>query len=215
MMAERIRTRFLKIAGYLVPLLQSLPMTGSWIGLMTLPLLSYLLIIFANLPVNLPRALFDLFNWLFTPFLIPEKALILIGLLFLIYSIIYLRIKRKEGLVTSGPYRLMRHPQYFGVMLLTLGLTSSSVWLLNNTFGVGFLSPSQTIGIWFIELFIYILLAYIEEQSLSRTYGESFEKYKSKVSFFIPFLKTERIALNLLISISIPALIQFGLISLQ
>ena len=208
MVTERIRSGVLKVSGYLVPLVQSLPPFGVWTGLMTLPFVSYLITMFANLPVNLPRALSDFF----VPFLIPEKVLVIIGILFFVYSVVYLVTKRKEGLVTSGPYRLVRHPQYLGMILSTLGLTSWSVWVLNNTFGIGFLSPSQTIGVWFIELFAYTLLAYIEEQYLSRNYGESFENYKSQVSFLIPFLKTNRRALDIPISILIPAILLFGLI---
>jgi len=205
----RIRTGFLKVAGYLVPLVQSLPPLGVWTGLMTLPFASYLITMFANLPVYLPRGLSEFF---FTPFLIPEKALIIIGLLVLVYSAAYLRTKKKEGLITSGPYRLVRHPQYLGMILSTLGFTSWSVWILNNTFGIGFLSPLQTMGVWFIELFAYILLACIEEQDLSRNYGESFENYKSQVPFFIPFIKTNRKDLDILVSILIPAILLVGLI---
>jgi len=208
MATERIRSGFLKVVGYLVPLVQSLPPLGVWTGLMTLPFASYLIMVFANLPVNLPRALSDFF----VPFLIPEKALVIIGLLVLGYSVAYLKVKKKEGLVTSGPYRVVRHPQYLGMILLTLGLTSWSVWILNNFFGLGFLTSTQTIGVWFIELFAYILLAYIEEEYLSRDYGESFENYKRQVPSFIPFLKTNRRALDILISISIPAILLFGLI---
>ena len=181
MAKERTRSGFLKVAGYLVPLVQSLP---AWTGLMTLPFAGYLIMLLTNLPVNLPRALFDFF----VPFPILEKVFVIIGLLILVYSAAYMITKRKEGLVASGPYRLVRHPQYLGMVLLTLGLTSWSVWILNNTFGIGFLSPSQTIGVWFIELFAYILLAYIEELYLSRNYGESFKNYKSQVPFFIPYL---------------------------
>jgi len=207
--SERVRSGFLKVAGYLIPLVQSLPPLGIWTGLMTLPFASYIIMMFANLPVNLPRALSEFF---LTPFLIPEKAFIIIGLLIIIYSIVYLRTKKKEGLITSGPYRLVRHPQYLGMILSTLGLTSWSVWILNNTFGIGFLSPSQTIGVWFIELFAYILLAYIEERHLSGNYGEAFENYKSQVPFLIPFLKMNRKGLDILISILTPAILLFGLI---
>lgn len=164
--------------------------------------------IFTNLPVNLPRALAEFL----IPFAIPEKAFIIIGLVILAYSTAYLITKRKEGLVTSGPYRLIRHPQYFGMIILTLGLTSWSVWILNNTFGIGFLTPSQTIGVWFIELLAYILLASVEEQYLSKNYGESFENYKSQVPFFIPFLKTKRDVLGILVSILVPTVLLFVLV---
>jgi len=180
---------------------------------MTLPFATYLIMFFTNLPVSLV----DVVSAFFSPFpiLIPERAFIIIGLLILVYSIAYLRIKKKEGLVTSGPYRLIRHPQYLGMILATLGLTSWSIWILNNTFGVGFLNPSQTAGVWFIELLAYILLALIEELFLSRNYGKIFSDYKSLVPFLIPFLKTNRKDLDVLVSIIIPTILLFILINIQ
>jgi len=127
MATERIRSGFLKVAGYLVPFVQSLPPLGVWTGLMTLPFASYLIMMFANLPVNLPRAFSEFFLWFLVPFLIPEKAFVITGLLILVYSVAYLRIKKKKGLITSGPYRLVRQPQYLGMILSTLGFTSWSI----------------------------------------------------------------------------------------
>lgn len=210
---NRVRSGFLRFAGYLIPLVQSLPPLGVWTGLMTLPFASYLILTFTNLPVNLPRALSEFFAP--SPILVLERTFIIIGLLILVYSIVYLRVKRTEGLVTSGPHRLVRHPQYLGMILSTLGLTSWSVWILNNTFGIGFLSPSQTIGVWFIELLAYIFLAHIEELFLSRNYGETYEDYKSQVPLLIPFFKTNRKDLDVLVSILIPAILLFILINVQ
>jgi len=206
-----MRSWFLRFAGYFVPFVQSLPALGGWVGLMTLPFATYLLMFFMNLPVSLV----DVLSAFFAPFpiLIPERAFIIIGLFLLVYSVAYLRIKRKVGLVTSGPYRLIRHPQYLGMILTTLGLTSWSVWILNNTFGVGFLSPSQTICVWFIELFAYIFLAHIEELFLSRNYGKIFSDYRSQVPFLIPFLKTNRKDLDILVSVLIPIIPLFVLIN--
>jgi len=206
-----MRSWFLRFVGYLVPLVQSLPPLGVWTGLMTLPFASYLIMMFTNLPVNLTSALSEFF----VSFFILEKTFVTIGLFTLIYSVAYLKVKKKEGLVTSGPYRLVRHPQYLGMILSTLGFTSWSVWILNNTFGIGFLSPSQTIGVWFIELFAYILLAQIEELFLSGNYGETYENYKNQVPFLIPFFKTDRKDLNVLVSILIPAILLFVLINVQ
>jgi protein-S-isoprenylcysteine O-methyltransferase Ste14 len=205
-----MRSVFLRFAGYLVPLVQSLPPLGVWTGLMTLPFATYFIMMFTN-PVNLSRVLSDFF----LPFLIPEKALVIFGLLILIYSVAYLKIKKKEGLVTSGPYRLVRHPQYLGMILSTLGFTSWSVWILNNTFGIGFLNPSQTINVWFIQLFAYILLAHIEELFLSRNYGETFKNYRSQVPLLIPFFKTNRKAPDVLVSILVPAILLFILINFR
>lgn len=177
---------------------------------MTVPFVSYLIMMFRSLPESLPRALRDFF---LSRFFFPEKAFIVIGLLILVYSVAHLRMKKGEGLVTSGPYRLVRHPQYLGMMLFTLGFTSWSHWILKNTFGMGFLSASQTMGLWFIQLLAYVLLAYIEERYLFRSYGQSFEDYKSQVPFFIPLLRTSRGELDSLISTSIPAILLLVLIA--
>jgi protein-S-isoprenylcysteine O-methyltransferase Ste14 len=182
---QESKVRSLRFAGYLIPLLQSLPPLGVWTGLMTLPFVSYLAVIFANLPTNLPKALSELFS-LF-PALVSERTFVIVGLLIIAYSAVYLRVKRKEGLVTGGPYQFVRHPQYLGMIISTLGLTSWSVWILSNTFGIGFLNQSQTIAVWFIELFAYIFLAYVEELFLSRNYGEAFEDYRSHVPLLILF----------------------------
>jgi protein-S-isoprenylcysteine O-methyltransferase Ste14 len=197
----------MKIAGYLVLLAQSVPV---WTGLMTLPFAGYLIVILSNIPVNLPKAFSDFILFLFyLPFLIPEKVFVVIGVILLAYSITYLYSNKREGLVTTGPYRLVRHPQYLGMILITLGATGWSIWVLNNTFGIGFLSPTQTVIVWFIELFAYILLAHIEEIDLSKKFGKAFETYKKQAPFFIPFLKTRGKELDLLISIAIPATLLF------
>ena len=207
----RMRSWLLRFAGYFIPFVQSLPVLGGWVGLMTLPFATYLIMFFMNLPVSFV----DVLSAFFAPFpiLIPERAFIIIGLFLLVYSVAYLRIERKVGLVTSGPYRLIRHPQYLGMILATLGLTSWSVWILNNTFGVGFLSPSLTICVWFIELLAYIFLAHIEELFLSRNYGKIFSDYRSQVPFLIPFLKTNRKDLDVLVSVLIPIIPLFVLIN--
>lgn len=203
--AEKIKLGLLKVAGYLVFLVQSVPV---WTGLMTLPFALHLVMILTNLSVNLPVALSEFFS----PFLVPEKTLIIIGLLIIIYSVIHLQTTKRKGLVTSGPYRLVRHPQYLGMIITTLGFTSWSIWWLRNTFGIGFLNPLQTMGLWFIEIFAYILLANIEERYLYGKYGESFEAYKIQVPFFIPFLKTGNKFHEVLISVMVPAILLFGLI---
>lgn len=202
----------LRFVGYLLPFIQSLPSLGVWTGLMTLPFASYLILVFSNLTSNLPSALSELFGWLVWPFLIPEKALVMFGLFIFFSSAVYLRVKKKDGLVTSGPYRLIRHPQYLGMTLSTLGLTSWSIWILQNTFGIGFLSPLQTIVVWFIMLAAYIVLASLEEIFLSKSFGARFENYRTQVPFMIPLFKTNRRSIDLLASVVVPAFLLLVLI---
>ena len=196
-----IKEWFLRIAGYLVPLFQSLPPLGMWTGLMTVPLISYLIMLFSSLPESLPIVLEEFFTD--STFLL-DKTCIIVGLLLLCCSSAYLGINRGKGLITSGPYRLVRHPQYLGIMFFTLGLTTRSYWILMNTFGIGFLTPQQTIAAWFIELLAYVLLANIEELYLSKEFREPFENYRRKTPFLIPLLKTNNKALDVLVSILIP-----------
>jgi len=72
MATERIRSGFVKFAGYSVPLVQSMPV---WTGLMTLPFAGYLITVFTKMPVNLINGLTD-FS---LPFLVPEKAFVVLG----------------------------------------------------------------------------------------------------------------------------------------
>jgi len=210
---HRTRSGLLKVVGYLIPLIQSLPSLGAWTGLMTVPFATFLIMFFTNLPTSFDDVMYAFFSPF--PFLFLERTFIIVGLSLLVYSLVYLWAKREKGLVTSGPYRLIRHPQYFGIILLTLGFTSWSVWILSNTFGAGFLSKSQTMLVWFIELLAYIFLACIEELFLSRNFGEAFEDYRSQVPFFIPFFKTNRKYLDFPVSISIPTILLFILINIQ
>jgi protein-S-isoprenylcysteine O-methyltransferase Ste14 len=98
------------------------------------------------------------------------------------------------------------------MILITLGFTSWSVWILNNTFGIGFLSASQTIGVWFLELLAYLFLAYLEEQALTRQFGVVYASYQRQTPFLIPLLKLQKKELTLLSSILILACLLFGLL---
>jgi protein-S-isoprenylcysteine O-methyltransferase Ste14 len=203
---------FLRIAGYLVPLFQSLPPLGIWTGLMTVPLVSYLVMLFSSLPESISTVLED---FLTDSAFFLDKTCIVIGLLILLCSSAYLKIKRRAGLITSGPYRLVRHPQYLGIILFTLGLTTRSYWVLTNTFGIGFLTPQQTLAAWLIELLIYVLLANIEELYLSNNYEKAFENYKSKTPFLIPLLKTNNKILDALVSVVITVILLWIVLQFQ
>lgn len=80
-----------------------------------------------------------------------------------------------QALITKGTYSFVRHPIYFGQLLLTLG----TVLLVNNY--------------WFLFLPILTFLsnwsrARNEEMDLHERFGEEFESYKNKSDFMIPII---------------------------
>jgi len=83
---------------------------------------------------------------------------------------------QSTGLVTTGPYRLVRHPIYLGLALLVMG-------------------EALAFGSWpalFIALSgIVPTLAWrarAEEKLLSRTFGERYEVYRQRTKMIIPHL---------------------------
>lgn len=182
---KKIKTSLLNISGYLVLLLQQIPPLGVYPALMTLPVFLYLLFLALQFPWSIPNAIIEGIQM--SVLLYPLETIIAVaGLILVIYSIVYLHSHRKEGLVTTGPYRFIRHPQYAGFILLTLGLTALSYNILRNTFGMGWLTPEATLALWFGQLAIYIALAFIEESHLAKTFGDPYATYKENTSFLLP-----------------------------
>ncbi len=83
-----------------------------------------------------------------------------------------------EALVTEGIYSKIRHPQYSGLFLITIGFLLQ--W------------PSvSTIVMWPILMFAYYKLAMREERDVEKKFGDEFVKYKKSVPAFVPSLKNQ------------------------
>ena len=170
------------ISSLLIPFLQYVPCTAIWFGIMSVPLISYL-VWFFQYPNIL---LYDL------RFLIETQGfhIVLFGLILYIYSLTY-QLSHRGQLITKGPYRMMRHPQYLAFIIMTFGMTivvfqTSPIFEFpvsyENRFSILFF-------IWIGEVLAYILLGKIEEIALKAKYGDKFLEYRNKVAFIIPFLK--------------------------
>ncbi|MHA2319468.1 MAG: methyltransferase family protein [Candidatus Hodarchaeales archaeon] len=120
---DRIKSILIGISGYLILLLQQLPGIWIWVPLMAAPVFLLLGTLFVNVPARITDIFQDLFSINEVVF---GKFVIIMGLTLTIYSIIFLGIKKRQGLVKSGPYRFIRHPQYTGFILLTIGFTGWS-----------------------------------------------------------------------------------------
>lgn len=185
---QKIRSTLLTISAYLIPFVQQIPAMGVYVGLMTLPVFFYLIILFSQYPMNFLLVLsqFFLMSFMSVGGLIAN-ILVISGFILIAYSMIYLHRHKSGKLVTTGPYRFIRHPQYTGFLLLTLGLTSLSYWVLATTFGIGWLSKEATVALWFVQLSAYVVLALIEESYLAKEFGNTYTSYKRNVSFLVPF----------------------------
>jgi len=84
-------------------------------------------------------------------------------------------IKKNHELVTKGPFKVIRHPQYICQILLDLGATAATLGYV-----VGFLA--------LIEIPIYIMRASLEDKLLYKYFAERFSEYKKKSGFMIPFI---------------------------
>lgn len=85
----------------------------------------------------------------------------------------WIKIHKSKGLITSGIYKHIRHPQYTGIFLIITG------WMFRW-------STSLTVLMYPILLILYYKLARREEKVLLREYGETYLKYKESTPMFFP-----------------------------
>ncbi len=108
-------------------------------------------------------------------------VMILIGALFIIFGWkeIYKQYWSKEKgtgkLVTDGIYAFVRHPQYTGLILITLGLIA--IW-----------ATIPLLIMWPILGLLYYRLAKKEEKEMEKEFGNEYIEYKRTTSMFIPKL---------------------------
>ena len=100
---------------------------------------------------------------------------IVVGFVAFIASYAYFyAIRRRVGLVTTGPYAVVRHPQYLGIFL---GLTGFS--LLGAR-------PIAVVA-WVTAVCTYLALMIYEESENDRRFGERYRAYRERVPFILPY----------------------------
>jgi protein-S-isoprenylcysteine O-methyltransferase Ste14 len=82
--------------------------------------------------------------------------------------------KQDPELVTSGPYRLVRHPIYSGILLAGLGTA-----LATNLFGLIII---VVLGVYFYYA------ATVEEKNLTATFPTNYPAYRASTKMLIPFV---------------------------
>ncbi len=88
---------------------------------------------------------------------------------------LYLGIQPRHRLVTTGPYRYVRHPGYLGEVLAM--------------FGTGFALSSITgLVLAFLSLLLVLKRDKPEEEMLTAEFGDEYRKYTGRTKKLIPFI---------------------------
>jgi protein-S-isoprenylcysteine O-methyltransferase Ste14 len=85
-------------------------------------------------------------------------------------------ISKKQELVTDGPFKIIRHPQYISQLLSDIGA------------GVALASYLVLPIVILILIPLFILRAILEEKLLLKRFSEEYKEYKKKTGFIIPFI---------------------------
>ena len=154
---------------------QYIPVLGPWFGFMVFPLAVYICGLlwahpeFFGAQINL---------LLFSERLMFGRIVAATGfIIFLAACFQFLR--RKQKLITTEFYSVVRHPQYLGIVIMTLGISIMSIQFT-------FSAHPEVLYVWLIQVLGYVLLAAYEEQHLLREYEREYQPYRQKVPFIFP-----------------------------
>jgi protein-S-isoprenylcysteine O-methyltransferase Ste14 len=82
--------------------------------------------------------------------------------------------KDEPELVTSGPYHLVRHPIYSGILVAGVGSSVALSWM--------WLTAVLLAGIYFIYS------ATVEERYLTKQFPDTYPAYKRSTKMLVPFV---------------------------
>ncbi len=122
--------------------------------------------------------------WMRTTVQIVGLAVYVIGFAVMAWALIALRRcyqlgglapRPEDRMVTSGPYRVIRHPMYAAVLLISFGLACLT---------------QSVLGLAVVVLYLVLLyrLISIEESRLLSAYGESYAAYLRRTRRLVPFV---------------------------
>lgn len=103
----------------------------------------------------------------------------------IILGIGWWKIYRSRGnLVTDNIYKYVRHPQYLGLIMITVGMLIQWPTL-------------PTIFMWPILVIAYYRLARREEKDLEERFGKAYQQYRDRTRALIPFLRFNRVEIKM------------------
>lgn len=154
---------------------QYIPVTGPWMGLMIFPLIIYV----SGLMWAHPEFLEAQVNLLlFSERLMFGRIVAVAG--FIIFLVAFIQFLRRNGkVITTGLYSVVRHPQYLGIAVMTLGASIMCLQFTGSTI-------PKVLYVWLIQVLGYVLLAAYEERYLLREHKREYQQYRDKVPFIFP-----------------------------
>lgn len=110
--------------------------------------------------------------------MILSTVIILTGLWLIVGG--WQRIHKSKRLITDGIYARVRHPQYLGIILITLAFLIQWPTLL-------------TLAMWPILIVMYYRLAKKEEREMEAKFAGEYREYKRHVPMFLPSLRARTV----------------------
>lgn len=101
-------------------------------------------------------------------------ALVIAGVFVRLWCTLYIGGRKDSELQTSGPYSIVRHPLYFGSLLIGLGISSASE------------NPIILAAVTVYFFIQYTATIRHEESALTGIFGDAYTEYKQKVPCLIP-----------------------------
>lgn len=114
------------------------------------------------------------------PVMLVATALVVAGTAFTIYALRHLGrhfgvVSDVRGLVTSGPYRWVRHPLYAGETITTIGFVLA-------------VATPVTVAVFVLGLALQVWRAKVEEQSLTAAFPE-YRDYAARTPMLLPLTR--------------------------
>jgi protein-S-isoprenylcysteine O-methyltransferase Ste14 len=183
-MVERRVARSALIGGLTILTVLSILFGLSYLisSLLNLPFSLNLAIIFRGLGVGIIVIALVVISWLFK-FRRPADMIVSTYATFsklLMRAPITESVGRTEPLILKGPQKYVRHPLYFGIIVLVLG------WAL-FTATTYFFITTLLLMIWFR----FVLIPF-EEKELRALFGDQYKRYMKNTPMLIPFTKRRK-----------------------
>ena len=102
-----------------------------------------------------------------------SNLLIFLGLYIMHSGWILIHASGGKRFVAEGGYSYVRHPQYSGIFLITIGFLLQWPTII-------------TMLMWPVLMFAYYRLAMKEERDVEKQFGQEYAQYKKRVPAFIP-----------------------------